>query len=611
MTWFDDPDALAPDVVATRSFTITKRGFDIREVRAFLDDVAHELRLLRQGTDDLRRQLADADERLEAARQFDESKVVAQLGAETVRVLDAARAAALDITNRAEDDAAGVVRRAEAVAELARVEAGAAVDAMLEQARDEAGQLVEEARTTARDMVDQARAVRERMLADLGRRRTAVRQQLDALTAERDRLRAALVEVGRVHADALRVLDTPAPELSESDGAGVDGAEPEGDPPDTELPSVAGAAGAAASEQDLADRPGRGGKGVSPIAHGGGSRRLGPSAAAPVGRVSNAVRVIASVTAPSTDLSADADVAPAVATAAAGSPDVVVDNGRLPDDADGAAGEQGRTLARELAVASATLGRRIKRTLADEENALLVELEHGEAATDPVTIVADPESQRRHYADAALPPLVAATAGGADFARRQWPGAARVGARRAPRVGDLAEVLGEVVVSRLRDALATGRAGGEPTIDRDALLPDDVAGAAMEAGHVGVDDPATVVRGAYRSVRTAEIDGPVGGAVRAAFERGIRSVLAPATPLQWRSVDVTHPVGACPTCAAPPRTDGAVADDRASFLDGCPAILAPADPPEAEGTSAHGARRALEPPVVSAVGRGVAGAAKP
>lgn len=224
------PDDLTPDAVASRSFAFVKRGYDVQEVRTFLDQAAEELRVLHAHTAELGRRLADTEDRLEAARQLDEDEVAAKLGAETIRVLDAARSAAAVTRGRADEEAAGIVRRAEATAELARVEAAeeaarrlaaaddevavrlqGAADA-LQEARARADALVEEGRTQGRAMVDEAREVRERMLRDLARRRRTLRQQIDQLQVGRDRLLVAFAAVGEVIEEATRELEVALPE---------------------------------------------------------------------------------------------------------------------------------------------------------------------------------------------------------------------------------------------------------------------------------------------------------------------------------------------------------------------------------------------------------------
>lgn len=239
-----DPDRLPLEVVTSRSFSFAKRGYDSREVRAFLEEVAEELRVSRAQVDELSASLAEAQDRLSRAGRIDEDQVTALLGQETARVLEAARSAADGIRARAVEDATGIRRRAEATAELVRVEADrdvastratadaqvadrlrAAAEALTEarveaerlvaEAGAEAAAAVEAARAEGRAMVDEARAVRERMLRDLTRRRRTLRQQLEGLEAGRDRMAAALGVVGAEAAEAVHLLRTAGTDAAE------------------------------------------------------------------------------------------------------------------------------------------------------------------------------------------------------------------------------------------------------------------------------------------------------------------------------------------------------------------------------------------------------------
>ena len=226
-----DPDALTPDVVASRSFGFAKRGYEAREVQDFLREVAEELRVRLDHAAELTRQLEEVQVELEQARQLDEDQLAEALGEETKQVLAAARSAAAGIRTRAEEQAVAIVAQAEA--DAAEVRAAAAADAervraeteaevaghlraaavTVAEARDEAvataeratveaAETVEAARHRGREMVAEAQAVRERMLKDLARRRKVLRQQIDQLQAGRDRLLAAYEIVFRTTAEA-------------------------------------------------------------------------------------------------------------------------------------------------------------------------------------------------------------------------------------------------------------------------------------------------------------------------------------------------------------------------------------------------------------------------
>lgn len=206
---------LDPEEVSDRTFATAFRGFDPVQVRSFLGLIGDELRRLRDQEEALRRALEavvppEGGDDLLAKAQADGAEVVDQaqaeadrlvreakervttLGsaatAETTRVLDEARAEAARIRAAATDDLKGRVEDAEATAVRKIAEAEREAAAMRVQAREEAEATIEAARERGRSMVSEAQAARERMLADLAKRKRAAQAQLEQLRAGRDRL---------------------------------------------------------------------------------------------------------------------------------------------------------------------------------------------------------------------------------------------------------------------------------------------------------------------------------------------------------------------------------------------------------------------------------------
>ena len=225
----DGPRPLAPEEVSDRSFPTAFRGFDPVQVRSFLQTVADELRRLQEAEASLQAALAaqggaidaepvadvDADDvgapaaveavdesvgtalvddaRAEAERLIKEARDrVATLGAaataEATRVLDEARAEAARLKAHATDDLKGRIEEAEASAVRKIAEAEREAAAIRVKAREEADATIEAARDRGREMVAEAQAARERMLADLAKRKRAAQSQLEQLRAGRDRL---------------------------------------------------------------------------------------------------------------------------------------------------------------------------------------------------------------------------------------------------------------------------------------------------------------------------------------------------------------------------------------------------------------------------------------
>ncbi len=333
----DEQRLLDPERVAKRGFSTSFRGFDQDEVRRFLEELAGALRtdtgekslalpdIQRISADrdklaatvaelevevaELIQQVKRAEIRAEEAEhavpaagatviptEVDEATLTLFLGQETVRVLEAARAAARDIVSRSEVDAAARTaaldeRVAEVEAELLRkqTDAEASVAALRATAQEEVAKLrldAEEATTSLREAADrealqvrdsaqadaasmrttaekaatelrssaeadasrvrreaeteaaqirnesaadalaaqdsareqarlmlhEAQSVREKVLADLVKRRRAGRQQLDQVKAARDRLARSLAVVRKDLDEAMSELVASVPE---------------------------------------------------------------------------------------------------------------------------------------------------------------------------------------------------------------------------------------------------------------------------------------------------------------------------------------------------------------------------------------------------------------
>src|SRR5690242_3503570 len=100
---------LSADLVAQKGFATSFRGADQAEVRAFLEQVADELRRLREHAAALERALHAAEEQA-AHPRLDDNTLMTALGEETASILRSAKAAAADIKAKAEDNAARILR---------------------------------------------------------------------------------------------------------------------------------------------------------------------------------------------------------------------------------------------------------------------------------------------------------------------------------------------------------------------------------------------------------------------------------------------------------------------------------------------------------------------
>jgi DivIVA domain-containing protein len=285
-----EPSPLDATGIARQHFATVRKGYDPTEVRAFLHELSEIVGRLQRGEAHQLDRAERAEARAQLAEQLDEHRLVELLGAETARVLEAAREAATDIRARAEESAARMVRdaqveahtlmeqaerdgadrRREIVSEAEQLHREA--EAILERRRSEGQELADEIRRAAdserermlaegqqaraaaeadadrlrdtareqgRQLIAEAQAVRERMLGDLAHRRRTAKEQLERLNAARERLLAAYEVVRRTVDEATGELTVALPQAklaSESAGRRVSEApEPSVDELEAEL----------------------------------------------------------------------------------------------------------------------------------------------------------------------------------------------------------------------------------------------------------------------------------------------------------------------------------------------------------------------------------------
>jgi len=203
-------DLSSPDAIAAATFTSSRRGYDPDEVQTALRALAGEVGRAR---DEIARLKVELASRPTASGQIDEATIAAALGEEAAHVLTAAHNAAVQMRSRAEDASARLLR--DASEEAARVREAAELDAAhrRREAADAAAAEVEDAKAEGRQMVLEARAVRERMLADLARRKEAARQQFDLVLDAHERVLRALGAARHLVDDASNELSAALPEL--------------------------------------------------------------------------------------------------------------------------------------------------------------------------------------------------------------------------------------------------------------------------------------------------------------------------------------------------------------------------------------------------------------
>ena len=164
----DPGTGLAPEAVERADFDTVRRGYAPERVRSRLREVAEEIRRLNGLVALLQERIAEFE--ATPSKELESARVAEALGDEAARLLQAARDAAQERVERAEAES----------------------DEITGKARVAAAAIVEEGREHGAEMVVEARNVRERILADLARKRHAHRAEVEQLRVIRDRLLEAL-----------------------------------------------------------------------------------------------------------------------------------------------------------------------------------------------------------------------------------------------------------------------------------------------------------------------------------------------------------------------------------------------------------------------------------
>jgi len=147
--------------------------------------------------------------------EITEDTVAELLGEETARIVQTAREAAHKIKVRSEESAAKLIREASEEAARLREEAELDCARRRQDATSDAEAEVLMAKQQGRDMVNEARAYRERVLADVARRREMAREQLEDLFHGRDRLVQAFERARTATEDVLRDVSESSDEPTE------------------------------------------------------------------------------------------------------------------------------------------------------------------------------------------------------------------------------------------------------------------------------------------------------------------------------------------------------------------------------------------------------------
>ncbi len=483
--------------IASHSFSSSFRGFDPTEVRAYLTSLATEIETLRAQIARLEVQLADAEEKAARPDQIDDATLVSRLGEEAASLLGAARTGAEEIRARA--TLAGEHIRAEAQSDAARTREDAQLAARrdIDEARQRAVVIIDDAKLQGREMLVEAQAVRERVLADLTRRRNNGRSQLEQLRAGRDNLLAAFEQARIALEDVGGALRDAAPSAEAGDALLA--------PADAE-PVVARVELTELTVEVVAvDEP-------TPYDGREDDPDEGPSVEDLFARI-RAARVDELADQPeaaSETLVETADGEPV--SGVVDLTEVELEAGAEPD-AEPDADLTNPFAAREVALVDvgAGLSRRLKRALADEQNAVLDQLRRATKVRDIADVLPDEAEHTGRYHEAVRDDL--------------WS-AAQAGARAATSRDDDASAMvleARGVPTALRDDIA--RELVAPLRERTTRCIADAEGDPEEA--------AALLRSAYREWKVQRIEAVTGHLALLAYERGGYASLDPGTCVRW------------------------------------------------------------------------------
>ena len=589
---------ITPETVLSRNFSSAFRGYHPAEVRQFLKRVSDEMAASAAREVELRRALQEALVRA-AHPELDEATVTNVLGEHAARLIASARDTAARIVAEAQQQADAILREADSrvarmreeadglmarrvaeadgVAESIQQAAEAETTALREQAAAEAQALIESAKRQGKEMVAEARALRERMLGDLARRRRSGQGQVEQLRAARERLLAAYDVVRRTVEEATAELDTAEPEARmaaeavarrwEEEPDNAPRPEPRGELWSPSLPepaprsmSLVSSSVAPSSREppeapvlatalfrpleEAAPSPPRPPLRPQTVADAVAGRLAPPPLApapppppAPVSELATGEVPIVTV-----EPAVDAELSPDSGAPESSAPESSVDElfariraDRAPGglgEAEDAAPEAAEPTAAQvdpivgeralegrddlLENLEAGLTRALKRVLQDEQNEVLDGLRR--LGTPSAAVLPEVATQIATYSDAALPWLQQAARAGIGFLSD--PGAEHP----APAVDAQAQALAQELVEPLRERLSRALGGG-----------------------ADADDPSVVaesLRATYRQWKVQQVEERARHHTLAAFSAGAFAATPDDVTLQWLVDDDAH----CPDC---------------------------------------------------------------
>ncbi len=205
-----------PDVIRNYRFSTAFRGYDTAEVRAFLNSVADAVATYSENASAYVLSVAESVNPAAVAGNAavvpaaveptpEDLAAVEEARADAESIVAAAKEEANAIVTRANDEAARIFLRARAES---RGKPSADTMAAMELALADAPSDPNVAKEQARIMISEAKAVRERILTDLAKRRRVAHVQLEQLRVAREKLLESFRDARRVADEASRDLST-------------------------------------------------------------------------------------------------------------------------------------------------------------------------------------------------------------------------------------------------------------------------------------------------------------------------------------------------------------------------------------------------------------------
>ena len=551
---FSKPDPSSPAAVGSAQFNVSRRGFDQGEVRDFLRMVSAELARLQEREKFLESEMRAMQTRgLSDPGVLDEATVTTLLGEETARVLSVAREAAQQMRDRAAETAERIVR--EAASEVARMREEAEIEASRRRsdASSDSEAEIELAKQQGREMVNEARAYREKLLAELANRRELARQQIEELIRHRDRLkeafeRASLAASGAVgdltdfdaaaeeFQQAVPVVEETTPisdvkpqEVGTSNVLPFDREKFEDDVEQQIQPiSEESAPEIVEESQGKDEEPDNGHRANIVQMFGRTSRRLHPSTDIPeveTQETSSPEKVeIAQEPEPTLKKTSVDDLFARLREAGAESVASSVKNTKTPTKKEKSPEKKVKVPTpiepdlkmferRDAALVAVdeAVAKKLKRVLADEENAMLNYLQSKKAQVALEKVLPSVENQLQNYVEATSKELIEAAMSGAQSLSKSLKADLRKKISNTTVMQVMSKKLADDIVYPLRERI-------QKCVE-------------SSAGNAG--EMSSLIRTVYREWKMQQIDKLVGDVSRLAYSRGAYLVLESGTKVCW------------------------------------------------------------------------------